>query len=81
MSKFADLWSEANSILPGVYWVESVKHIERMEPPNSHVARAVNSGPLSVDRYPVELGYGDDPDDALLDLITRLRAIRDGEDA
>ena len=77
-----DAWAEANAVLPGVFWVESVTHVARMEPPNSHVARAVNSGPLSVDRYGGAVSaYGDDPEDALRNLTRRLLAIRDGEEA
>lgn len=79
MTEFDDAWTEANSVLPGVFWVESVTHVERMDPPNSHVAKAVNSGPLSVDRYGgSQSAYGDTPSDALRNLARKLRALRDG---
>lgn len=76
-----DAWNEANAVLPGAFRVESVTHVALMDPPNSHVARAVAIGPLSVDRYGgVKSAYGDGPTDALHNLIAALRAIRDGSD-
>ncbi len=74
-----DAWSEANGVLPGVFWVVSVTHIDRMTPPHNFTAKALNDGPLSVDKYGgSQSAYGDSPTDALRNLTARLRWLRDG---